>query len=72
MASDEPKRGREEEEEADVGPPRPPADADGGEEQAEGLVGPTLPKAKKRKVGMGALWKTIPSHEIVHISGPGV
>jgi hypothetical protein len=54
MATDDVKRGREEDqqvadEEADVGPPRPPPDADG--DGADDMVGPTLPKAKKRKVG---------------------
>ena len=38
-------------EEADVGPAPPPAGAGGDEEDAAD-VGPALPKAKKRKVGL--------------------
>ena len=38
------------EEDADVGPPRPPADA---QDDDEGMVGPSMPKPKKRKVRAG-------------------
>ncbi len=51
MEGDDSKRGREEDEEADVGPPRPPEGADDGAGGDDGdFVGPAAPKQKKRKV----------------------
>lgn len=50
--ADEGKRGREDEqEEPMVGPPvQPPGADDGGDDDDQGIVGPAMPKTKKRKV----------------------